>query len=478
MLFFRFLLLLVLVHVTSSLTHVAEVSPQDPVLRIGSSLTATCTLGPELSHLSSTLYWTLNGETLPGSTYRVLGPHVLSVTVHNLNGSRQQSGDNLVCHSSDGHVLAGACLYVGSECVRVCVCVCVRVCVCVCVCVRVCVCACVCVCVRVCVCWQAGFGNILYFITAPPEKPVNLTCWSRNTKDLSCKWRPGGSGETHIRTNYTLKYKLRWYGTETECENSGTRVQPQPFSCYIPSNLALFTPYQMWVEAANQLGSATSDVLTLDILDVVTTDPPTDVHVSRVGDLEDQLTVRWTSPPDLEDILFQAKYQIRYRLEDSTEWKVVDDVGNQTSCRLAGLRPGTVHFVQVRCNPVGIFGSRKTGIWSDWSHPAAASTPNTVQLQTGPCDLQPGEHNSTLRRELKQFLGWVRKYVSGCGAVSIKLYDEWRAWLHKTHRMRQQVGKRLVSLSNLRRRRPHATQSGSVLNARRRFLWSRLCHYP
>lgn len=60
----------------------------------------------------------------------------------------------------------------------------------------------------------------------------------------------------------------RWYGTETECGNSGTRAQPQPFSCYIPSNLALFTPYQMWVEAANQLGSATSDVLTLDVLDV------------------------------------------------------------------------------------------------------------------------------------------------------------------------------------------------------------------
>lgn len=97
----------------------AEVSPQDPVLRIGSSLTATCTLIPELRLLSSTLYWTLNGETLPGSTYRVLGPNALSVTVHNLNGSRQQSGDNLVCHSPEGHVLAGACLYVGGECVCV-----------------------------------------------------------------------------------------------------------------------------------------------------------------------------------------------------------------------------------------------------------------------------------------------------------------------------------------------------------------------
>ncbi len=27
--------------------------------------------------------------------------------------------------------------------------------------------------------------------------------------------------------------------------------------------------------------------------------------------------------------------------------QVMDDVGNQTSCRLAGLRPGTVYFVQV-----------------------------------------------------------------------------------------------------------------------------------
>lgn len=62
----------------------------------------------------------------------------------------------------------------------------------------------------------------------------------------------------------------------------------------------------------------------------VTTDPPANVQVSRVGNLEDQLTVRWASTPELKDILFQAKYQIRYRLEDSTEWKVVD---TQT-CRL------------------------------------------------------------------------------------------------------------------------------------------------
>lgn len=63
----------------------------------------------------------------------------------------------------------------------------------------------------------------------------------------------------------------------------------------------------------------------------------------------------------------------------------MDDVSNQTSCRLAGLKPGTVYFVQVRCNPFGIYGSKKAGIWSEWSHPTAASTPRSGEHpQEGP----------------------------------------------------------------------------------------------
>jgi len=47
-------------------------------------------------------------------------------------------------------------------------------------------------------------------LPVPPEKPVNITCWSKNMKDLTCKWAPGTEGETFLHTNYTLKYKLRW----------------------------------------------------------------------------------------------------------------------------------------------------------------------------------------------------------------------------------------------------------------------------
>ncbi|XP_063313380.1 cytokine receptor-like factor 1 isoform X4 [Pelobates fuscus] len=376
--------------IVNSFTHPAVISPQDPTLMIGSSLTAACSVDSDQSLKVDDLFWTLNGKRLPSELYAIINGTAMSVALNNLNGSKQQSGDNLVCHGKDGRILAGSCLYVG----------------------------------------------------LPPEKPINITCWSKNMKDLTCKWVPGSEGETYLHTNYTLKYKLRWYGKDNTCLEYHTMG---PYSCHIPKDLALFTPYEIWVEASNRLGSTTSDIITLDVLDVVTTDPPSDVHVSRVGDLEDQLSVRWSSPPALKDFLFQAKYQIRYRVEDSTEWKVVDDVGNQTSCRLAGLKPGTVYFVQIRCNPFGIYGSKKAGIWSDWSNPTAASTPRSVFLVsyteriTGVCDPKSGEQNSTLRRELKQFFGWVKKHAYGCSNLSIKLYDQWRVWLQKSHKTRNQV---------------------------------------
>ncbi|XP_060038333.1 cytokine receptor-like factor 1 isoform X1 [Erinaceus europaeus] len=368
-----------------SRAHTAIISPQDPTLLVGSSLQVTCSvLGEAPGTPAEGLYWTLNGRRLPADLSRLLNGSTLALVLSNLNGSQQQSGDNLVCHAPDGSILAGSCLYVG----------------------------------------------------LPPEKPFNISCWSRNMRDLTCHWSPGTRGETFLPTNYSLKYKLRWYGQDNTCQEYHAAG---PHSCHIPRDLALFTPYEIWVEATNRLGSARSDVLTLDILDVVTTDPPPDVHVSRVGGLEDQLSVRWVSPPALKDFLFQAKYQIRYRVEDSVDWKVVDDVSNQTSCRLAGLKPGTVYFVQVRCNPFGIYGSKRAGIWSEWSHPTAASTPRSERAGAGGgCEARGAEAGAgPVRRELKQFLGWLKKHAY-CSNLSLRLYDQWRAWMQKASKGRQQ----------------------------------------
>lgn len=96
----------------------AVISPQDPTLLIGSSLTATCTVSADFHLRAEDLYWTLNGRRLPAASYAALGPTTLSVALARLNGSKQQSGDNLVCHSRDGGILAGSCLYVGRRLAR------------------------------------------------------------------------------------------------------------------------------------------------------------------------------------------------------------------------------------------------------------------------------------------------------------------------------------------------------------------------
>lgn len=57
----------------------------------------------------------------------------------------------------------------------------------------------------------------------------------------------------------------RWYGKEKACEDY---AHTRPYCCSITRDLHLFTPYEIWVEASNQLGRAASDVTTLDILDV------------------------------------------------------------------------------------------------------------------------------------------------------------------------------------------------------------------
>lgn len=64
------------------------------------------------------------------------------------------------------------------------------------------------------------------------------------------------------------------------------------------------------------------------------------------------------------------------------------------------------------------------------------------RLMSGSCDSKSsGDSNSTLRRELKQFFGWVRKHAYGCSSMSMKLYDQWRVLMQKSHKVRNQVGK-------------------------------------
>lgn len=101
-------------------------------------------------------------------------------------------------------------------------------------------------------------------------------------------------------------------------------------------------------------------------------------------------------------------------------------MSNQTSCRLAGLKPGTVYFVQVRCNPFGIYGSKKAGIWSEWSHPTAASTPRSGERRARGqgrrvCWGRPWDYLKTNKNtHNQQHLAYCKELkTSGAGAGAI-----------------------------------------------------------
>ncbi len=100
---------------------------------------------------------------------------------------------------------------------------------------------------------------------------------------------------------------------------------------------------------------------------------------------------------------------------------------------LCKLRPvSVISLMRVRKTLVSLDGHVLIFVF----HPAE-------RLLTGSCDSKVGQQNSTLRRDLKQFFGWVRKHAYGCSGMSIKLYDQWRVWLQKSHKTRNQVGKEL-----------------------------------
>lgn len=106
---------------------------------------------------------------------------------------------------------------------------------------------------------------------------------------------------------------------------------------------------------------------------------------------------------------------------------------NNVSYHLLFLTSSLHHFVSFLCPPP--------------SPPPSFLLPE--RLRSNSCDPKPGEQNSTLRRELKQFFGWVRKHAYGCSGMSIKLYDQWRVWLQKSHKTHIQVGKQNPSLFSL-----------------------------
>ncbi|KAM6327359.1 thrombopoietin receptor [Podargus strigoides] len=81
-----------------------------------------------------------------------------------------------------------------------------------------------------------------------------------------------------------------------------------------------------------------------------------------------RLSLQWLPP--LEVLAEQLDYQVRYAMENSHDWKVLQ-VPRAARKEVLDLRPGARYHAQVRAQPSG---PRYLGSWSAWSKPVVVDT--------------------------------------------------------------------------------------------------------
>ncbi|XP_077318831.1 interleukin-6 receptor subunit beta isoform X2 [Lithobates pipiens] len=353
----------------SSASSCTSISPQIPFAEAYSNVTAycilnhTCLLQNNYNIKSNELYWEVDDRRIQPSQYTVINETTSRVTYQPTSISV-----NLLSCSTDLHGQIKTTL-------------------------------------------MGTFINVGF----PPEKPENLSCICYNREKLTCTWRPGRP--TMIPTTYILKqkgmeedyspelmqYKLNSYPAARARGRSSTLSKNDYPKKQIPSgyrkgekeerpgcksnndtctlynaDFQLFIDTTFQVVATNGLGTAESDELRLDIINILKPNPPEIEKVVSLSQLQKALKIEWKNPLTTES-LFPFKYNLRYRKKDSTEWEQVppNDIDKtRNSYTLQDLQPYTKYILSLRCKL-----QNNKGYWSDWSKEYEAMTPESAPSQ-------------------------------------------------------------------------------------------------
>nr|XP_003408091.1 interleukin-6 receptor subunit beta isoform X2 [Loxodonta africana] len=292
-----------------------HISPESPVVQLGSNFTAVCVLKEKCMDNfgvnADNIFWKTNHATVPKEQYTIINRTASSVSFTDISSLNTQ----LTCN-----------IY--------------------------------------------AFGQIeqnVYGITIisglPPEKPKNLGCIVNEEKNMMCQWDPGR--KTYLETNYTLKSE---WATEKFADCKAKRDTPN--SCTLDYSPVYFVNIEVWVEAENALGKITSDHINFDPIDKVKPNPPHNLSVRNSEELSSILKLAWINPSIKTFI--GLKYNIQYRTKDASTWSQIppeDTSSTRSSFTVQDLKPFTEYVFRIRC-----MKNDGKGFWSDWSEEASGIT--------------------------------------------------------------------------------------------------------
>ncbi|NWR65953.1 CSF3R factor, partial [Bucorvus abyssinicus] len=204
-----------------------------------------------------------------------------------------------------------------------------------------------------------------------PAKPFNLSCVLNLTDyGLTCQWEQGA--DSHLPTSVVLKCAgLGGTPKPTPPAASGrsrahavTGCTPQGghSRCTVPRRLLqLYRQMEIWVSATNALGTAESEHLCIDPMDVAKLDPPTLQSIQSIPFQTDCISVAWEVARSNAHL--ELECELRYRAPEDPAWALVTGiVGQAGTARCCGFLFGTQYHFQMRCRR-----SSARGYWSEWS---------------------------------------------------------------------------------------------------------------
>ncbi|NXN69010.1 IL27B protein, partial [Himantopus himantopus] len=191
-----------------------------------------------------------------------------------------------------------------------------------------------------------------------------IECWAISyPQTVNCSWVL--APEPLLDTDFVATYRLVG-GLESRLSPPCVRTGPRSCSFGDVQMLSLM-PYVVNVTAVNPLGTA-SRLLPFLLENIIKPDPPEDLRVSPIPGETKKLLLEWSPPgswPFPE--YFPLKYCIRYAREEGSVTKTIGPY-EQTSYTLTGVRPGTLHHIQVAAKDV-----TDSGEFSAWSLPASGT---------------------------------------------------------------------------------------------------------
>ncbi|XP_043932164.1 leukemia inhibitory factor receptor [Protopterus annectens] len=215
-----------------------------------------------------------------------------------------------------------------------------------------------------CILSENAFDGVVVFVGYPPDIPQNLSCETRDMKNLICTWDPGRvTGLVgQRRTNYTLDEWLSMTNKTCILESI-----PELYICGFTMRKGQRI-YNVTLHAENPLGSSVSN-LVFDVTQRVYPNPPSDLILESVQSTN--VSLMWSFKANYLSLELLCQIEVK-EIATDCEMRNYSMMGGPSdsshSVIVDGLKPDSSYTFRIRCATFPIWK------WSEWSEQRACRT--------------------------------------------------------------------------------------------------------